>query len=106
MNYDDHQGYRTFIPIESLVASQINRIMEYRSKKLTEYYEEAVDALIDLLPPEIESSILTFKNDNDIKFDLSPDGKDRYVRLFREIKTQLNTKDIVWHRGGYAVGHD
>jgi hypothetical protein len=106
MNYDDHQGYRTFIPIESLVASQINRIMEYRSKKLTEYYEEAVDALIDLLPPEIETSILLFKNDNDIKFDLSVDGKEKYIRLFREIKTQLNTKDIVWHRGGYAVGHD
>lgn len=80
--------------------------MEYRSKKLTEYYEEAVDALIDLLPPEIETSILTFKKDNDIKFDLSPDGKEKYVKLFREIKTQLNTCNIVWHRSGYAVGHD
>lgn len=107
MNYDDsQQSYRTFIPIESLVASQINRIMEYRSKKLTEYYEEAVDALVDLLPPEIEKSILDFRKDNDIKFDLSLDGKEKYIRLFREIKTQLNTKNIVWHRSGYAVGHD
>lgn len=107
MSFDDYQqSYRTFIPIESLVASQINRIMEYRSKKLTEYYEEAVDALIDLLPPEIESSILTFKNDNAIKFDLSTDGKEKYVTLFREIKNQLNTKNIVWHRSGYATGHD
>ena len=107
MNYEDHQqNYKTFIPIESLVAGQINRIMEYRSKKLTEYYEEAVDALIDLLPPELETAILDFKTSNNIHFDLSPDGKDKYVRLFREIKTQLNTCNIVWHRGGYAVGHD
>ena len=107
MNYDDHQqSYRSFIPIESLVANQINRIMEYRSKKLTEYYEEAVDALIDLLPPEIEKTILNYRKDKGIKFDLSPDGKEKYVELFREIKTQLNSVDIVWHRGGYARGHD
>lgn len=107
MSYDDHQqGYRTFIPIESLVAGQINRIMEYRSKKLTEYYEEAVDALIDLLPPQIETAILTYRKDNNIKFDLSSEGKEKYVKLFREIKLQLNDMNIVWHRGGYLVGHD
>lgn len=107
MSYDEYQSkYRTVIPIESLVATQINRIMEYRSKKLTEYYEEAVDALIDLLPPELETAILNYRKDNDIRFDLSLDGKDKYVKLFREIKKQLNAKDIVWHRGGYAIGHD
>lgn len=107
MNYDDQATkYRSFIPIETLVAGQINRIMEYRSKKLTEYYEEAVDALIDLLPPEIEEAILSYKKDNGISFDLSIDGKEKYVRLFREIKVQLNNCDIVWHRGGYLVGHD
>lgn len=107
MNSEDHrESYRTFIPIESLVAGQINRIMEYRSKKLTEYYEEAVDALIDLLPPEIETSILQFKNNEDIKFDLSQTGKEKYVKLFREIKSELNRCNIVWHRGGYLVGHD
>lgn len=108
MNYDEihQQGYRTFIPIESLVASQINRIMEYRSKKLMEYYEEAVDALIDLLPPELEKTILNYKKDNNVKFDLSPSGREKYVELFREIKLQLNNTNIVWHRGGYAVGSD
>ena len=107
MSYDDHrESYRTFIPIESLVAGQINRIMEYRSKKLTEYYEESVDALIDLLPPEMETSILEFKKKNDIKFDLSTDGREKYILLFREIKSELNRCNIVWHRGGYLVGHD
>jgi len=109
MSYDDSShssSYRTFIPIESLVAGQISRIMEYRSKKLTEYYEEAVDALIDLLPPEVESAILGYKKDHDIKFDLSPDGREKYILLFREIKTQLNSCNIVWHRGGYLTGHD
>ena len=108
MSYDEQQfsHYRTLIPIETLVASQINRIMEYRSKKLTEFYEESVDALIDLLPPEIEVSILIFKKDNDIKFDLSIDGREKYILLFREIKNQLNKCNIVWHKGGYPTGHD
>jgi hypothetical protein len=107
MSYEDRQqSYRTFIPIESLVAGQINRIMEYRSKKLTEYYEEAVDALVDLLPPEIELSILDYRKNNDIKFDLSLEGKEKYVKLFREIKLQLNNMNIVWHRGSYEIGHD
>ena len=107
MSYDDHQSsYRTLVPIESLVANQINRIMDFRSKKLTEFYEESVDALIDLLPPDIETSILQFKANNNIKYDLSNDGKERYVRLFREIKTELNRCNIVWYRGGYLVGHD
>lgn len=107
MSYEDQQiSYKSFIPIESLVANQINRIMEYRSKKLTEYYEEAVDALIDLLPPAVEESILSYKDANDIHFDLSTDGREKYTRLFREIKSQLNNCNIVWHRGGYLVGHD
>ena len=107
MSYDDQaSSYRTFIPIESLVAGQINRIMEYRSKKLTEYYEEAVDALIDLLPPDVETAILAYKKDQNIHFDLTPDGREKYIKLFREIKTQLNSCNIVWHKGGYPVGHD
>ena len=109
MSYDEishTSGYRSFIPIESLVANQINRIMEYRSKKLTEFYEEAVDALIDLLPPEVETAILTYKKEQGIHFDLSTDGREKYILLFRMIKTQLNDCNIVWHRGGYAVGHD
>jgi len=109
MTYNDieRQGtYRTILPIESIVAGQINRIMEYRSKKLTEYYEESVDALIDLLPPEIEETIHTFKKDNQITYDVSLAGKEKYVKLFSEIKKQLNGCNIVWHRGSYAVGHD
>ena len=105
-DFAKESSYRTILPIEAIVAGQINRIMEYRSKKLFEYYEEAVDALIDLLPPEIEGSILEFKKQNNIAYDISVSGKDRYVVLFREIKTQLNKCNIVWHRGSYAVGHD
>jgi hypothetical protein len=100
------QTYRTILPIESLVAGQINRILEFRSKKIFEYYEEAVEALIDLLPPEIEQTILIYKKNNNINYDLSVEGKNRYVDLFREIKKQLNDCNIVWHRGSYAIGHD
>ena len=99
-------GYRNILPIEAIVAGQINRIMEFRSKKLFECYEESVDALIDLLPPEIEEAILVFKKENDISFSNTVDGKDKYVMLFREIKKQLSRCNIVWHRSSYAVGHD
>jgi hypothetical protein len=100
------QTYRTILPIEAIVAGQINRIMEFGSKKLTEYYEESIERLIDLLPPEIEESIIVFKKENNITYDMSVQGKERYVLLFREIKKQLNKCNIVWHRGSYAVGHD
>src|SRR4030042_454180 len=103
---EKQQIYRTILPIESIVAGQINRIMEFGSKKLTEYYEESIDRLVDLLPPEIESAIILFKNEHDIKYDMSVDGKEKYVLLFREIKKQLNKCNIVWHKGSYAVGHD
>ena len=109
MTYDDigkQQTYRTILPIEAIVAGQINRIMEFGSKKLTEYYEESIDRLVDLLPPEIEESIIVFKNQNNIRYDMSVEGKEKYVLLFREIKKQLNSCNIVWHRGSYAVGHD
>lgn len=99
-------GYRNILPIEAIVAGQINRIMEFRSKKLFEYFEESVDGLIDLLPPEIEESIMTFKKQNDISYSNTVEGKEKYVLLFREIKRQLSTQNIVWHRSSYATGHD
>jgi hypothetical protein len=105
-DYAKESTYRTVLPIEAIVAGQINRIMEYRSKKLFEYYEESVDALIDLLPPEIEDAIQNYKHEHDVSFNLSNDGVAKYVLLFSEIKKQLNTCNIVWHRGSYAVGHD
>lgn len=100
------QGYRNILPIEAIVAGQINRVMEFRSKKQTEFFEESVEGLIDLLPPEIEESILDYKKQNNINFDLSVAGKEKYVMLFREIKKQLSNQNIVWHRSSYATGHD
>ena len=82
------------------------KIMEKRIDKKWEYYMEGVDALIDLLPPEVETSILQYKKDNDISFNNSNEGHERYHQLFREIKKELNTCNIVWHRGSYATGHD
>jgi hypothetical protein len=99
-------GYRNILPIEAIVAGQINRIMEFRSKKITECFEESVEGLIDLLPPELEDSILVFKKENNIIFDISVNGKEKYVLLFREIKKQLSKQNIVWHRSSYATGHD
>jgi len=98
--------YRTILPIESIVAGQINRIMEFRSKKIFEYYEESVEALIDLLPPEIEKTVLEYKKNNNIKYDISVEGKEKYADLFRKIKELLNDCNIVWHKGSYPVGHD
>ena len=99
--------YRQGIPIESLVTSQINRIMEYRTKRLTEYFIESVEALIDLLPPEMEETVVEYKKNNMITFDVSPQGKTNYINLFRFIKKQLTQENIVWKRSrGFEVGHD
>jgi RNAse (barnase) inhibitor barstar len=107
MSYEESQKvYREQLSIESLAANQINRIMEARSKKLTEYFEESVDALIDLLPPEIEETILEYKNINSIHYDLSTGGKEKYILLFREIKKQLHSCNIIWKRGVFDIGHD
>ena len=102
-----HREYRQYVPIENLVSAQINRIAEYRSKKRMEHYEESVDMLIDLLPPDAEEEVLDYKREHNIEYDLSLEGKQRYVDLFRFIKKLLTKKNIVWKRsGGYEVGHD
>lgn len=99
--------YRQYVPIENLVSAQINRIAEYRSKKRIEHYEESVDMLIDLLPPDAEAEVLEYKKKCNIEYDLSLDGKQLYVDLFRFMKKLLADKNIVWKRsGGYEVGHD
>ena len=99
--------YRQFVPIENLVAGQIGRIAEYRSKKLWEFYIEAVEMLIDLLPPDVEETVMQFKETNGIEYDLSSEGKRLYPLLFRYIKKQLTSKNIVWKQsGGFDVGHD
>lgn len=108
MSYEDDivRPYREQLSIENLAAGQINRIMEARSKKMTEIFEESVDALIDLLPPEMEESILNYKEKNNIKYDTSIEGKMKYVQLFREIKKQLSKCNIIWKRGVFELGHD
>ena len=94
---DFKREYRQFVPIENLVTGQIGRIAEYRSKKLWEFYIEAVEMLIDLLPPDVEETVLQFKKTNNIEYDLSNEDKRLYVLLFRYIKKQLTTKNIVWN---------
>ena len=109
MTYSDDvkREFRQGVPIESLVTSQINRIMEYRSKRLLEYFIESVEALIDLLPPEVEDTVVAYKNEHNVMYEVSPQGKERYIALFRYIKKQLTQENIVWKRSrGYEVGHD
>jgi len=108
MTSDDFKReYRQFVPIENLVTGQIGRISEYRSKKMWEYYIESVEMLIDLLPPDVEETVLKFKETNNIGYDLTDKGKRLYVDLFRYIKKQLTNNNIVWKRSsGFDVGHD
>jgi len=82
------------------------QMAEKRINKQWECYMEAVDCLIDLLPPEVETTILKYKQDNNISFNNSNEGHAKYHMLLREIKKELNACNIVWHRGSYAVGHD
>lgn len=104
---DFKKEYKQFVPIEALVAAQINRIAEYRSKDITDLYEESVDMLIDLLPPELEEQALDYKKKYIIVYDLSQAGKELWVALFRYIKKLLAKENIVWKRSrGYEVGHD
>ena len=102
-----HSNYRNFVPIEALVTTQLNRIMQYRSNKQTELFEEAVEALIDLLPPESEKEVLRKREELGVCFDLSHKGKQRYVDLLRFIKQHLADQNLVWNRGrSFKIGHD
>ena len=101
------RDYKQFIPIEQLLTRHIDRIMEYRSKKDLERYEESIEALIDLLSPESEERVIEYKHENNIIYDISNEGKEKYVQLFRFIKREWANDNIIWKRSrGYERGHD
>jgi len=107
MNDNLKREYKQYIPIENLVASQISRVLEFRSKRMNEYFMESVDALIDLLSPEDEEKALRFKEEYNICFENSTNGKQNYIKLLRYIKKLLADQNIVWKQSrGYNVGHD
>lgn len=107
MQTNSNYSLRNELPITSLVASQINRIMEHGTKKELAFFEEGIDRLIDLLPPEVEKIVLEYKVKHNVVYDISIPGKEKYVQLFSEIKKQLHACNIVWNKGGnYPVGHD
>lgn len=100
-------NYKQFIPIEHLVTRQIDRIMEYRSKKQVELFEESIEGLIDLLEPYSEEIVLEYIKDNGIDYDLSEAGKQKYIELFRFIKREWAKDNVIWKRSrGYERGHD
>jgi hypothetical protein len=101
------QDYKQYIPIEHLLTRHIDRIMEYRSKKDLSHWMESIDALIDLLAPESEETVLQYKKEHKIVFDLSEQGKQRYILLFRFIKREWAKDNIIWKKSrGYERGHD
>lgn len=107
MTSEKIREFKQFIPIEQLVTRHIDRIMEYRSKKDVEHFEESVEALIDLLAPESEKVVIEYKKSQGIDYDLSQQGKESYVQLFRFIKREWAKHNIIWKRSrGYESGHD
>ena len=78
--------YKGNIAIEQLVTAQINRIMEYGTRKMKEEYEEGIELLVDLLSPEHEEQALAYKEKYGIYYDITRDGLKRYKALFRFIK--------------------
>lgn len=100
-------NYKQFIPIEHLVTMQIDRIMEYRSKKQIELFEESVQGLIDLLEPDSEELVLKYMGEMGIGYDLSEVGKQKHIELFRFIKREWAKDNIIWKRSrSYERGHD
>lgn len=105
-DYNLKREYKGLDPIVTLTAAQINRILDFGSKKQIELFEESVDRLIDILPPEMEKTVLEFKNSQNIVYDTGEKGKDRYVALFRFIKHQLSKDNIVWKRSSFEIGSE
>lgn len=109
MTSDDEfkQDLKTFIPIENLVTKQIDRIMTHKSVKNWEFYEESIEALIDLLDPATEKEVIDFKKKNDVEYNLSYFGVEKYTLLFRFIKQHLANDNIIWKKSrGYERGSD
>jgi hypothetical protein len=109
MTYEDidittRREYKGVIAIEQLTAAQINRIMEYGSKKLRENYEEAIELLVDLLPPDLEQRAIEYKKEHQVSYDMSLDGEMRYRGLFRHIKRLLSEGNIVWKKTSFEIG--
>jgi len=103
---DRVKEYKGIIAIEQLMARQIDRVMEYGSQMKNASYEEAVEHLIDLAPPGLETKALEFKKEHGVYYDEGPEGKLRYRALFRFIKHLLAESNIVWKKTSYEKGKE
>jgi len=104
--YSVHSDYKGPDPIVSLIASQINRIMEHRTNSDYVGIIASIDALIDLLPPEIEEVVTTYMKEHNIVYDISISSKDDWIKLNRFIKKQLAQQNILWKRSHYEKGSE
>jgi len=98
--------YRGLDPIVQLTAAQINRILEAGSKNDWQGYMAGIERLIDLLPPDVEETVLEHIKKNNIIYDLTEQGKQSYVALFRFIKHLLSKENIVWKRSRFEIGKE
>lgn len=96
--------YKGIIAIEQLMARQIDRIMEYGSQRKNPEFIEGVELLVDLCPKEIEEKALEYKKEHGVYYDVGPEGKQRYRALFRFIKHELATINVLWKRSSFERG--
>ena len=109
MTYDEdiYKGeYRGNDPIIQLIAAQVNRIMEAGSRKDIDNYIESIDRLIDILPPDLEETILEYIKKNEIAYDTSNNGKQTYIDLMRFIKYLMSKENIIWKRSRFEIGKE
>jgi hypothetical protein len=104
--YDLRQEFKGIDPIIQLIARQIDRIMSDGTKKNIELYIEGIERLIDLLPPETMETILEYKKEHNVVYNVSQEGKVLWVDLFRFIKVQLSRDNIIWKRSRYEMGRE
>jgi len=93
--------YQNIINYENLLGQQINRIAEARTSKHHETYQEAIDTLVFMLPEDMRQDALRFKDEHDIKYEMSNEGKMKYDKLWRHCNILLEKGNLIFKVARY-----
>jgi len=98
--------YRHSINYENgIILPKIREVSLWRDTDL-KAYESGVYTLLLLLPDDLRTLALEFYNNNNIKADLTEDGRKDHDDLFIYILKLLEKHGIAFPKTTYEIGHD
>lgn len=98
--------YRRPLQYEALLNKQLDRIAGFRSQKNIMLYEYSIDTLILMLPQVIREKAMRYKEEHDIQYNTTSEGREKYDRLWGYINTLMEEEGLIFKRIGFELGHD